>query len=78
MKVESTREVTGCMDGKSLTYKGTTRSPTWVSQWTAAPLTGRENIGRAAGFVREMATAVLDRWSLRCLWDTQVVIHNMW
>lgn len=49
------------MDGKSVRYKETSKSLTWVSKWMVVPLTRRENIGKTADFVGKMTNSVLAR-----------------
>lgn len=48
------------VDGESVRYKGTFGSLIWVSEQMVVPLTGRENVGKAAGFVGKITNSILD------------------
>lgn len=49
------------VDGESVRYKGIFGSLIWVSEQMVVPLTGRENVGKAADFVGKITNSILDR-----------------
>lgn len=48
------------VDGENVRYKGTFGSLIWVSEQMVVPLSGRENVGKAADFVGKITNSILD------------------